>query len=180
MSFKPGDRVQLLDEALEGTVEAVRGTSVLIRTTDGFPMEVSATGLVRLPEAVLPDFHVPEGFAKAENQKPGPTRRKGKKGRQAPALEVDLHLEKLLPVPAKLNPYEALDVQLDAARGQLEFALRKRIQRVVFIHGVGQGVLKAELDTLLRRYDGLKVAPADPREYGQGATEVWIPQELFS
>ena len=74
---------------------------------------------------------------------------------------------------------EILDRQLDTARGQLEFAMRKRIQRVVFIHGVGQGVLKAELRTLFRRYEGVRYGDADYRKYGQGATEVYIPQSSF-
>ncbi len=94
-------------------------------------------------------------------------------------MEVDLHIEKLEPDPSGLSPYEMLDRQLNAARGQLEFALRKRIQRLVFIHGVGEGVLKEELHTLLRRYDGVRFSEADYRTYGQGATEVFIPQELF-
>ena len=69
---------------------------------------------------------------------------------------------------------------METARRQLEFALSKRIQKVVFIHGVGQGVLKAELRTLFRRYDHLKVREADYRSYGLGATEIYIPQEAFN
>ena len=57
--------------------------------------------------------------------------------------------------------------------------MRKRLQQVVFIHGVGEGVLKAELHTLLRRYDGIRFSDADYREYGQGATQVWITQEAL-
>ena len=91
-------------------------------------------------------------------------------------MEVDLHIEKLVPDLRGMSAYDILDHQLDVARGQLEFALRKRIQRIVFIHGVGEGVLKAELHTLIRRYEGLRARDADYRTYGMGATEVYIPQ----
>jgi hypothetical protein len=90
-----------------------------------------------------------------------------------------LHIEKLLPDTRGMTTFDILNYQMDAARGQLEFAMRKRIQRIVFIHGVGEGILKEELRTLFRRYEGLKVRDADYRKYGMGATEVYIPQSNF-
>lgn len=180
MTFNPGDRVQLLDEALEGRVVEALGPVVRIRTQDGFIMDVAATSLVRMPDRQALDMNIPAGLDKFEDAKPGPTRRKGKKGRQGPVMQVDLHLEKLVPDPQSLPAFDALNLQVDTARGQLEFAIRKRIQRIVFIHGVGEGVLKAELETLFRRYEGLRYTDADYREFGQGATEVYLPQELFS
>ena len=65
---------------------------------------------------------------------------------------------------------------MDAARRQLEFAIGKRIQKVVFIHGVGEGVLREELYSLFRRYDNLRYYDADYSQYGMGATEVYIFQ----
>ena len=54
--------------------------------------------------------------------------------------------------------------------------MQKRIQRIVFIHGVGEGVLKAELDFMFGRYDNIKFYDADYSKYGLGATEVYILQ----
>ena len=73
-----------------------------------------------------------------------------------------------------------LDRQLEEARRMLEFAMRKRIQHLVFIHGVGSGVLKAELETLFGRYPEITVHQGDFRTYGQGALEVYIPQSAFT
>lgn len=75
-----------------------------------------------------------------------------------------------------MSNHEMLNLQLDTARHKLEFAMRKRIQKVVFIHGVGEGVLKMELDYLLSRYSNLKYYDADYKKYGLGATEVYIFQ----
>lgn len=177
--FKPGDRVQELDDALEGRVVGYRGAMVCLRTDDGFELEVAPESLVRIPEQ--PGFTVPPGVAAAKEagRRPAPSRKKGKKERFGPAMEVDLHIEKLVPDPARLETHEILDLQVDTARRQLEFALRKRLQRLVFIHGVGEGVLREELHTLLRRYEGLRYEDADYAAYGLGATEVYISQEAF-
>ena len=47
---------------------------------------------------------------------------------------------------------------------------------IVFIHGVGEGVLKEELGYLFRKYDNVKFYDADYQKYGLGATEVYIFQ----
>ena len=177
--FRLGDRVQELDDAIEGRVVGFRAGMVCLRTDDGFELEAPPEALIRIPEK--PGFTVPRGAAavKESGSRPSPARKKGKKERFGPALEVDLHIEKLVPDPGKLAIHDILDLQVDTARRQLEFALRKRIQRLVFIHGVGEGVLREELHTLLRRYDGLRYQDADYAAYGLGATEVYIPQESF-
>ncbi len=72
-----------------------------------------------------------------------------------------------------MSNYDILSLQIDTARRQLEFAIKKNIQRVVFIHGVGEGVLQKELEFLLGRYN-VSVQPASFQKYGFGATEVYI------
>ena len=69
-----------------------------------------------------------------------------------------------------------LNIQLDTVKRQLEFAFSKKIQRIVFIHGVGEGVLRTELEYLLKRYDNIKFYDADFQKYGIGATEVYVFQ----
>ena len=93
-------------------------------------------------------------------------------------MEVDLHIDKLIKSYNRLSNYEMLNIQLDTAKRQLVFAVRKRIQRVVFIHGVGAGVLKSELEYLMRGYDGIKIVEADYKKYGLGAMEIYIPQNV--
>jgi dsDNA-specific endonuclease/ATPase MutS2 len=69
---------------------------------------------------------------------------------------------------------------LDTAKQQLDFAIRKGIQKIVLVHGVGEGVLKADLYSMLRRYDNIKFYDADNIKYGQGATEIYIFQNISS
>jgi dsDNA-specific endonuclease/ATPase MutS2 len=92
-------------------------------------------------------------------------------------LEVDLHIEKLVPSKRGMNNYDILNLQMETAKRQLEFAQKNRIPKVVFIHGVGEGVLKAELDFLLGRYDNISFQDANYQKYGLGATEVYFIQK---
>jgi dsDNA-specific endonuclease/ATPase MutS2 len=91
-------------------------------------------------------------------------------------MEVDLHIEKLVNSYRGMSNFDILNIQLETAKRQINFAISKRIPKIVFIHGVGEGVLKAELDYLLGRYDNLKFYDANFQKYGLGATEVYIYQ----
>lgn len=179
--FKPGDRVQLMDELTSGIVISVTPENVQFRTPEGFVLEAGQRNVVLLPadETSLLAHSDFSTVLKDSDVKPSGGRKPGRRQKYVPPMEVDLHIEKLAPSVRGLNTIDILNHQLDAARGQLEFALGKRIQRIVFIHGVGQGVLKQELRTLFRRYEGLEVNDADPRKYGMGATEVYVTQVGF-
>jgi len=98
------------------------------------------------------------------------------KERTQPSMEVDLHINQLVKSTRGMQNHEMLNLQLETAKRRLEFAIQNRIQRIVFIHGVGEGVLKLELEYLFKRYDCLKFYDANYQKYGQGATEVYIFQ----
>ena len=91
-------------------------------------------------------------------------------------MEVDLHIHKLVNSTKGMTNHDILTLQLDTARRQLEFAISKRILKVIFIHGVGAGVLKLELEYLFGRYSNIEYYDASYKKYGVGATEVRIFQ----
>jgi hypothetical protein len=179
--FKPGDKVAVLDEDLEGEVISISGAEVEIETTEGFSLSFDAKDLVMLkgslPDIIPPDVEdLSEVIKQKESFKKPRSRRIKPKERNLPPMEVDLHIGKLVPRTGGLSNYDMLTIQMDTAKRQLEFAIKKRIQKVVFIHGVGEGVLRAELETLFNRYENLKWYDADYQKYGLGATEVYIYQ----
>ena len=102
------------------------------------------------------------------------------KERTQPAMEVDLHINQLVKNSRGMQNHEMLNLQIATAKRRLEFAIQNRIQRIVFIHGVGEGVLKLELEYLFKRYEGLKFYDANYQKYGQGASEVYIFQSKTS
>jgi len=118
--------------------------------------------------------------AKIKSEKEIPKKRKTAtvkpKERNIPKMEVDLHIHQLTKSSRGMSNHEMLNLQIDTAKRQLDFAIRKRIQKIVFIHGVGEGVLKEELKYLFGRYDSIKYYDADYQKYGLGATEVYIYQ----
>ena len=60
-------------------------------------------------------------------------------------FEVDLHINQLVENTRNLDNCDMLSMQLNTAKRKLEYAISKRFSKVVFIHGVGEGVLKREL-----------------------------------
>jgi len=99
-----------------------------------------------------------------------------RKEKSIPPMEVDLHIHKLVKNQKGMSNYDMLTIQIDTAKRQLDFAINKRIPRVVFIHGVGQGVLRAELEYLFRQYDTIRYQDGDYKKYGVGALEVYFLQ----
>ncbi|MCG9972041.1 Smr/MutS family protein [Christiangramia crocea] len=180
MELKPGDKVELLDDELSGIVQAVDNENVQIKTGDGFIMSFPAEQLVKIQDDIdqldLEDFDFEEVIQeKKPDKKPKSSRAKSRDKKQPP-MEVDLHVNQLIRSPRGMTNHELLNLQLDTARHKLEFAIRNRIQRIVFIHGVGEGVLKMELEYLLGRYPNIKFYDAVYQKYGLGATEVYILQ----
>lgn len=179
--MKVGDKVAVLDDDISGVVTAVKGNSISITTTDDFEMEFEAKELVVIDGSLknrdLRPMNVAEIISEKEHKKPGKTVRTKPKERNLPPMEVDLHINQLVPKTRGLDNYEMLTIQLDTAKRQLDFAIAKRIQKVVFIHGVGEGVLRTELEYLFNRYENLKFYDADYKKYGRGATEVYIFQD---
>jgi len=93
-----------------------------------------------------------------------------------PAIEeIDLHIEELVDNPKGLKPGEILDIQLSRFKVALEGAIIAKSRKIVFIHGVGNGKLKHELrKELEKNYPKLRYQDASFREYGYGATMVFI------
>lgn len=98
-----------------------------------------------------------------------------KRGGKNEIVEVDLHIGELLDDTHGMSNSEILNYQLDKFREVMEQYKNKREQRIVFIHGKGDGVLrKALLDELKRKYPVCKTQDASFQEYGFGATMVTI------
>lgn len=178
-NIKLGDRLQHLDEMLEGTVVEIRPNTAVLRASDGFDYEFSYRELVWAPgsqdQDMMQNSRVDIDIQEKEGSGRKKTSTKRKKG-QAPIPEYDLHIEKLIDRHLGMTNAEILEHQLGYARQKIEAGIRSKTPRIVFIHGVGEGVLRHELIRLCHRYDQLDPKDADPRRYGQGATLVYIRQ----
>ncbi|MCK3683146.1 DUF2027 domain-containing protein [Maribellus sp. YY47] len=95
--------------------------------------------------------------------------------KKKPSDEVvfDLHINELLDQPEGLSNREILEIQLEKVESEMNNAIRDHVKRIVFIHGVGQGVLKQEVANVLnRKFKKYYFQDASFKEYGYGATMV--------
>lgn len=178
--FRIGDRVEALDDTIMGIVTKVSANEITIESEDGFPLRYTPSELVKVSDSNIisvTNYEIAQVKAEKELPKKRKQRLTKPKERNMPKMEVDLHIHQLVKFTKGMTNHEILNIQLETAKRQLEFAISKRIQRVVFIHGVGEGVLKEELHYLFGRYDGVNFYDADYQKYGLGATEVYIYQK---
>jgi len=178
--MKIGDKVSVLDEDVSGKIIAILGDVITITDTDGFEMQYTKKELVidnhGISEYDMIPHNISEVLSEKQSKKNVNSKRIKSKVRNLPPMVVDLHIHQLISKSKGLNNFEMLTIQLDEAKRQLNFAISKKIQRIVFIHGVGEGVLRIELEYLFKRYEKLKFYDADYQKYGVGATEVYIFQ----
>ena len=178
--MKIGDKVAVLDDAISGVIRQIKGNSITIETTDGFELDFERNELIvidgSLSRRALAQMDIESVISEKQEKKPKKIPRVKPKERVLPAMEVDLHINQLVPKTKHLSNFDMLNIQMEEAERQLKFAISKRIQRIVFIHGVGEGVLRSELEFLFGRYNNLKFYDADYQKYGRGATEVYIFQ----
>ncbi|MCG6188930.1 Smr/MutS family protein [Maribellus maritimus] len=93
--------------------------------------------------------------------------------KSAEVVEVDLHIQELLDDASGLSNREMLEIQLEKVESEMNEAIRSHVKRIVFIHGLGQGVLKQEVAKLLKsRFSKYYFQDASFKEYGYGATMV--------
>ncbi|WP_010521233.1 Smr/MutS family protein [Aquimarina agarivorans] len=180
MMFIVGDYVMAIDDDVYGQVVRIADGQFIVLSTDGFEVAYARNELV-LDKSKQEALDFSRNFSSFASENTSFTKRpkttiQKKKEKQQPPMEVDLHIHKLVKNTKGMTNYDMMTIQLDTAKRQLDFAINKRIPRVVFIHGVGEGVLKAELEYMFQRYDNVRISDADYRKYGLGAMEVYILQ----
>ena len=175
--FKLGDKVYILDSNFSGHITKIDGSQINIKTEDGFEMMFDIRELIKVDDELFNSYIISKmnykeiQFQNIDEKK----KNKFKINKQRKDITVvDLHIDKLIKFQKNLKKYEILSFQLKIAKKKLDLAILNGAKRIVFIHGVGQGILKSELEKILRLYNNLEFYPANFKEYGYGATEVSI------
>jgi len=178
MCLEIGNKVAVLDDVLKGRVININGDEISLETTDGMIFKFNSSELVKVDveQHELSKFSdINNALLKEKISQSPPKKSLFKKEKKEVILEVDLHINKLVKSTRNMDNYDILNIQLDTAKSKVEFAISKRISKIVFIHGVGEGVLKSELQRLLNKYP-IKYYDASYKKYGLGATEVYVLQ----
>ncbi|MDB4065086.1 DNA mismatch repair protein MutS [Flavobacteriaceae bacterium] len=178
MYFNIGKKVAVLDDILKGVIVSLNGQVVGIKDDDGMVYEYNQNELVVIEEdqhqlSKYSDINNPLFNDKLQDQKVKVS--SFKKENNEVILEVDLHINQLIKSTTGMDNFEMLSLQLETAKRKIEYAISKRISKIIFIHGVGEGVLKSELHYLFGRYP-VRFYDASYKKYGLGATEVYVFQ----
>ena len=92
-----------------------------------------------------------------------------------PSLSVDLHIETLTPDAWAMTNAEIMNLQMSTFERQFEAAIANGMDEIIFIHGVGNGILR---DSIHKRLSGNKnvqfFEDAQKEKFGYGATKVKI------
>ena len=193
--FKVGDLVKFLNDVGTATVLRVEGNVVIVEDEDGFERSVERAELMdagdrdqdekkygnKLPDVarlltqevgerrmkeLQRDFEVRYQHAQATSM-----------SRRDAHMEVDLHIHELVDDQRGLADGAKLAIQMAHFDRMMDIAKREKLRRIVFIHGVGQGVLRHQIRTALdQHHPDCNYREGDPRRYGSGATEVWLGQ----
>ncbi|MBS9768179.1 MAG: Smr/MutS family protein [Flavobacteriaceae bacterium] len=178
--MKIGDKVAVIDDVITGIVTKIDNNTVSLVDENDFTFRFFKNELVVIEQEqsdLSKYINIAHQDLLAEKRNFSEKKRKKtpvKKGKQPP-MEVDLHIHQLIDSTRGMDNYDMLNLQIETAKQKIEFAIAHKISRIVFIHGVGEGVLKNELEFLFKKYN-TEYYPASFQKYGFGATEVYIYQ----
>lgn len=93
--------------------------------------------------------------------------------------EVDLHIEELAENVEGMTNHDMFVRQMEYFRNCLEEAVLKQFQRVIFIHGKGNGKLRDAIRTeTSEKYPQAEIMDASMAKYGIGATVLRFPRNM--
>ena len=196
-ALKVGTKVRFLDEVGNGTVTKILSdTKVVVEDDSGFEYPYDAARLLVIEDAkeekmayerVVPTvLEIVQQDISAERksriEKDFKTKYKEANARanERSDMEIDLHMHAIVDSQSGLDSTTMIELQLAHFERMLQIGIRQRMKKLVFIHGIGQGVLRHQIWSRVDQYyPDCSCRSADPREYGSGATEVWIGESAF-
>ena len=164
LGLKPGMKVTLMDSSDRGVIKYVRKDCVEIELDYGFVVPVG-----------FHDFIVNDADEDRKlRQSVGSSKIKAVAEEKTvftnKTVEIDLHIE-ALPGGLGVPKGKELPYQLEHFKRVMQSQLKHRGSRVIFVHGVGDGVLKQAIRTEL---DTTYALSCSWNPYGDGATAVTI------
>jgi hypothetical protein len=118
----------------------------------------------------------PEALKKAmEEKRFQPTKKQFAPPKSIEIIEIDLHINELIDITNGLDNSDMLKIQMDKFNTVMKENIKHKGQKIVFIHGKGEGVLRKEIENQLKKfYKNCTFQDASFQQYGFGATQVII------
>lgn len=162
MKFAIGQKVVFLHEEGGGEIVGFEKGYYFVEDEDGFKRKYREYDLAQVlsNEFIVPD----EKTEQSEHHA-----RRSKIEVSVDEWEIDLHIEELTDSHRGMTNYEIVQKQIFEFQKFLRAARSKKIRRLVVIHGVGEGVLRSEVRSILDSIPGTEYFDED---YRKGATVV--------
>ncbi len=171
--FEAGDVVKFIDEVGGGKILEILDTNeAIIESDTGFDEKHPISSLVKVNEETNSSYAY-RSIPLTVNKPEQPKKQTKKVDVKGPVWEVDLHIENLIPNYRNLRNYDIVQYQLKYCQQTIERALLRNVYKLVIIHGKGEGVLREEVHSLLRRYN-VEYRDAIFEKHGGGATDVYF------
>ncbi len=87
---------------------------------------------------------------------------------------IDLHIGELVSNIAGLSSHDMFKIQMDHFHKTLNSAIANDYEKVTYIHGIGNGVLKNAIIKALDEFEGVQNKMASLSKFGVGAIDVLI------
>ncbi len=170
-NFRLNDYVVFIDDVITGKIIHIDKDQITIESDEGFIYKCQPEEIIHRKDL----DHLINNDEIVKKEKNGKPNKATKRSGQNSFIEIDLHIHQLIDSTKGMSNFEILTVQLNKARQTLKHAMKNNIRSVIFIHGVGEGILKKELIKMLQKYP-VEISEANYHKYGIGATEAYIFQ----
>lgn len=178
MNFNIGDKVKFINDNISGEIIQITSTGrYIVLDNHGFEHETIAVQLIAdhdfSDEVKVTIVDVAEKNKSHKRKKKN--REVAKRNRGGVYREIDLHIEELLDDHRGMTGTELFLYQMSVFKRELDQAIINHERKIIFIHGVGEGILREEIrNTVLLEYPEVRCYDASYKEYGFGATEIVI------
>jgi len=168
MNFKLGDKILFKTDNQKGEIIKINSIYKLtVMTEDGFEVMTSVKDLVKIE--LDTDKEIAYGndiFLKDFKCK---SRNYFSRDISTNVIKIDLHIESLTKNFQYLDNFEIVQIQLNECQLRIEKVLNSNYQKLIIVHGIGNGILKSEVHKLLSNYNLRFYLTKDA-----GATEVML------
>ena len=168
MNFSIGDMVVFKKENIQGEIVRINSIyKVILLSSEGFEMNVSSKDLVKIEKGTDNVDSYGLNFPSKDSTSSVINPKKSQRSRTR--LKVDLHIELLTKNYQHMDSFEIVQIQLNECYSKINKALNSNIAKLEIVHGIGEGILKDEVHSILRSYNLRFYLSKDG-----GATEVYL------
>lgn len=159
-TYNIGDKVSVINDVISGQVIKLNGNHVVIEDEEGFQRSYKENQLVhqkKYRDYSLDDYHTEHQILQKLTLLKGGQKQLlsqvKKTNYKQELLEIDLHIECLVDDYFHLTNFEIMQIQMRSCRMFVEKSVQLKANKVVLIHGKGEGVLRHEIYNYLDRLE---------------------------